>query len=268
MTPGERSHEPRAKRLWKHGTAPVIGLTGGVASGKSSFAKLLAERGFAVIDADSVGHDVLDLPGVQARLVDRFGPGVLSSPGLSAGLRARVDRKALAAIVFADAKARQALEAIVHPLMRALFLKVFASELGSVPSSSVRPVVLDAAILIEAGWDDLCDLIVFVDAPRRERLLRAAETRGWSDDDFAARERAQRPCDQKQLGADFVIRNDGTLDSLGLHAEAFLRALEEPAALEFPEPAPVHSPAEARASGRHDTDGPGSDAWHNSCAVS
>ena len=65
MTPGERSHQPRAMRCWKHGTAPVIGLTGGVASGKSSVASLFAEAGFAVIDADSVGHAVLDLPAVR-----------------------------------------------------------------------------------------------------------------------------------------------------------------------------------------------------------
>jgi dephospho-CoA kinase len=267
MTPGERSHEPRAMRLWKHGTAPVIGLTGGVASGKSSFAKLLSERGFAVIDADSVGHDVLEVPEVQTQLVGRFGPGVVSGRGLSAGARPRVDRKALAAIVFSDPIARQALEAIVHPLMRARFLEVVANELGSVRPSA-RPVVLDAAILIEAGWSDLCDSIVFIDAPRSERLRRSAQSRGWSDDDFAARERAQWPCDRKRLGAEFVIRNDGTLDSLRLQAEAFLGALERPAAPPYPAATPVHSPAAARASGRNHTDGTGSDAWQNSCAVS
>ncbi len=79
MTPGERSYEPRTSRCWKHGPAPVIGLTGGVASGKSLVASFLAEREFDLIDADSVGHDVLDLPGVRQKLVDHFGPDVLAA---------------------------------------------------------------------------------------------------------------------------------------------------------------------------------------------
>jgi dephospho-CoA kinase len=266
MTPGERSHEPRAKRLWKHAAAPVIGLTGGVASGKSSVAKLLAERGCAVVDADSVGHQVLDLPSVQQQLVDRFGPAVVSGSDLSAGSSPRVDRKALAAIVFADLSARRALEAIVHPLMRARFLETIATELGS-PRPTGRPVVLDAAILLEAGWDDLCDLIVFVDAPRSQRRSRSTQNRGWSDDAFDARERAQWPCEQKQLRADFVVRNDGTLDALSSQVEALLATLDEPAPPEPVAPAPVLSPAEARSGGRHNTDGTGSDAWQSPCSV-
>jgi dephospho-CoA kinase len=267
MTPGERSHEPRAKRLWKHGTAPFIGLTGGVAGGKSSVANLLTERGFAVIDADSVGHHVLNLPAVRQQLVDQFGPGVLAQSGLSSDVGARVDRKALAAIVFADPEARHALEAIVHPLMRAQFIEACESQLGS-RKPAVGPLVLDAAILIEAGWDDLCDLIVFVDAPRSQRLRRSAESRGWTEDDFAARERAQWPCERKRLRAGFVFQNNGTLDSLRPQVEAFLAKLDEPALSESAARAPVQSLAEARSSGRPNTDGSGSGAWQNPCPVS
>lgn len=133
MTRGERSREPRAKTLPTHapapltglprcvaGTedepaeesaiapAPVIGLTGGVASGKSSVAIVLAEQGFTVIDADAVGHEVLDLPGVQQKLIDQFGPEVVAPGGTSTAIKPRIDRKALGAIVFADLHAKAA----------------------------------------------------------------------------------------------------------------------------------------------------------------
>ena len=105
---------------------------------------------------------------------------------LDQGLAAEPARGSIAArsaaIVFADPEARRALEAIVHPLMRARFVE--AIDQASSASPAPAPVVLDAAILLEAGWDDLCDLVVFVDAPRSERLRRAADDRGWSEDDL------------------------------------------------------------------------------------
>ncbi len=128
MTSGERSHEPRAASRWKYGAVPVIGLTGGLASGKSSVARLLLERGFALIDADAVGHEVLDLPEVQRKLLDRFGPDVVPGRGVSSSSKPRVDRKALGAIVFADPNARHFLESIVHQLMRARFLEKIEKE--------------------------------------------------------------------------------------------------------------------------------------------
>ena len=118
MTSGERLEEPRPTGRWRNGTTPVIGLTGGVASGKSAVAALLAEHGCATIDADLVGHDVLELSHVRQQLVDRFGARVLLEPARGTGDSAgpRIDRRALAAIVFADPIARSALEVIVHPL--------------------------------------------------------------------------------------------------------------------------------------------------------
>ncbi len=223
MTPGEQSNQPRAV-CWKHPTAPVIGLTGGVASGKSSVAGLFAGAGAAVIDADSVGHAVLDLPAVREQLVGRFGPGVVAPRGPSGAGELRVDRKALGSIVFADPLARRALESIVHPLMRARFLDQIENELGPGRPAG-RPVVLDAAILREALWDDLCDLVVFVDTPRSERLRRARENRGWSEQEFTARELAQWPCERKQLPSDFVISGDAPLPSLRLEVERFLASL-------------------------------------------
>ncbi|MFI5460449.1 MAG: dephospho-CoA kinase [Isosphaerales bacterium] len=213
MTPSERSHEPRTTVRWKHGAIPVVGLTGGVGGGKSEVATILAERGSAVIDADSIGHDLLDDPPVRARIAARFGDGVLARAGLEPGAAPRIDRRALGAIVFADPEGRRALEAILHPLMRARFLAAIQREMQA-GRSLARSVVLDAAILQEAGWDDLCDLVVFVDAPRPERMRRAARQRGWSAETFLARERAQWPCDEKRRRAALVIVNDAGVDSL------------------------------------------------------
>ena len=128
--------------------------------------------------------------------------------------------------------------------------------------------MLDAAILLEAGWDDLCDLVVFVDAPRSERLRRATGSRGWSDQDFTARERAQWPCERKQLRADFVISTNAPLHSLRLEVERFLALLAGSAPPEAGADSPGPSLAGSRPGGRHRKDGTGSDAWHDPCPVS
>jgi dephospho-CoA kinase len=237
MTSGERSDEPHGPWRWRNGTTPVIGLTGGVASGKSAVAALLAERGCSAIDADSVGHAVLDLPEVKQKLVQCFGPQVVLDHGPGTTCGPRVDRRALAAIVFPDQEARRALEAIVHPLMRARFKEAIDLSL----QSGSGPVILDAAILLEAGWQDLCDIVVFVDSTRAERFQRAADHRGWSEAVFDSRERAQWPCEEKRRHADYVIRNDGSRDLLRREVEALVQALRPGAA------GPVPSPdAEAR----------------------
>jgi len=213
MNSSERSHEPRTTPRWKHGAIPVVGLTGGIGGGKSEVAAILAERGWAVIDADSVGHELLDDPGLRGRIVARFGDGITARAGLEPGAAPLIDRGALAAIVFADPVERRALEAILHPLMRARYLTAIERAMPS-GREHARAVVLDAAVLLEAGWDDLCDLVVFVDAPRAERMRRAARQRGWSAQAFEARERAQWPCDEKRRRADLVIANDAGVDSL------------------------------------------------------
>jgi dephospho-CoA kinase len=195
----------------------------------------LAEHGFTAIDADAVGHEVLDLPDVKLKLVDRFGPGVLRQSASAASIGASVDRRALAGIVFADKEARRDLEAIVHPLMRERFIEA----IGRALETAGVPVVLDAAILLEAGWQDLCDRVIFVDAPRPERIRRAAEHRGWSRAIFDSREQAQWPCDEKRRRAHYVIRNDADLDLLRLEVDALVTDLGE--------------------------QGSGSDAWQRSC---
>ncbi len=262
MTPSERSHEPRATKRWQHGAAPVIGLTGALASGKSAVARLLADRGFVLINADSVGHAVLELPEVKRQLRELFGARVLAGEGVPSDRGSGVDRKALAAIVFADPEARRALEAMVHPLMRARFVEAIEHELDPA-RPAVSPVVLDAAILLEAGWDDLCDLVVFVDAPRSDRIYRAAMDRGWNAKVFFAREGAQWPSDQKRLRADFVIKNDAGLDALPGEVDRLVTTLLDPVPASSRVPGLEPTSAEPRAPGRRGQEGSGSGAWQD-----
>jgi dephospho-CoA kinase len=262
MNSGEPSHEPRAALRWHHGANPVIGLTGGVASGKSAVAALLAQRGRAVIDADKVGHLVLDLADVQQKLVDRFGSDIMIRDDGSDQLPPRVDRRALGAIVFSDPEARRALEAIVHPLMRARF----AQSIDQAHKNGQTPV-LDAALLFEAGWNELCDVVVYVDAPRRERARRAAANRGWSTEVFEARERAQWPCEEKRSRADVVIRNDRAADALDREVLALERALAAEAEPDSQAQALDHTPDAPRAAIRNSETKTGSGAWHSPCLV-
>ena len=144
--------------------------------------------------------------------------GGAGEAGRETGSPPAIARKALGAIVFADAVARRDLEAIVHPPMRSWFQAVIERE-QCTASGRDRFIVLDAAILLEAGWDDLCDLIVYVDAPREERARRVEEQRGWSRATLDARERAQWPREQKRRRADVIITNDAGVEALRREVE-------------------------------------------------
>jgi dephospho-CoA kinase len=180
-----------------------------VGGGKSQVAALLGRRGAAVIDADSVGHEVVDLPDIKQRLVDRFGPEVLRPDDV--GIDRRVDRKVLGAIVFTDPAARRDLEAVVHPEMVRRFESAIAEETAK---RRALAIVLDAAILFEAGWHKLCDLVVFVDATEAVRQERVARDRGWTPQMLRDRDSAQWPAAAKCRRADIRIRNDASLETL------------------------------------------------------
>jgi dephospho-CoA kinase len=189
----------------------VIGLIGGIGSGKSAVAEILAARGSVVIDADRVGHELLSDREVREQIVARFGEVVLNQQATAGSPAPQIDRAALGAIVFADPVSRRGLEAIVHPRMRDQFRRDIERVTRE---GDARMIVLDAAILLEAGWDELCDRIVFVDAPRGERCQRVAKQRGWSPAVLESREAAQWPYDNKRSRADIVLANDSGIDSL------------------------------------------------------
>jgi dephospho-CoA kinase len=199
----------------------VIGLVGGIGSGKSAAASILGELGAFVIDADAVGHALLNQRPVRDLVLDRFGPRVFA-PETSEGSGTSVDRKALGAIVFSDPRALKDLEAILHMRMRGTFERAIAR---TVRRGTARAIVLDAAILFEAGWADLCDKVVFVDASRELRLARVAETRGWDQAKLEVREASQMPLDRKVEKSDVVIANAQDLDALRTSVERALEAI-------------------------------------------
>jgi dephospho-CoA kinase len=209
----------------------VIGILGGVASGKSQVTRMLAELGCGVLDADRAGHEVLTHDEVKRAIRDRWGDRVFDAAG-------EVDRQAVAAIVFGHNQAqatkpnaaqlhvssdqaaeRTFLEQLTHGRI-AVILQRQAAALKAAGQASA--IVLDAALLVEAGWDAMCDVLVYVDAPREARLSRALG-RGWTQTDFDAREAAQETLQAKRELADFKIDNSGDLQQLRSQVERFWR---------------------------------------------
>ncbi|AMV39316.1 dephospho-CoA kinase [Planctomyces sp. SH-PL62] len=236
---------PAQASRWKSGALPVVGLTGGVGGGKSAAAALLESRGAVVIDADSVGHEVLRHAEIAAQVVDRFGPRIL-------GADQAIDRRALGRIVFDDPTARRDLEALLHPTM----FEEFARTIGDAQRrADARLVVLDAAILLESNWDRACDLVVFVEAPRETRLARVQATRGWTADELDAREAAQWPVERKKSRADYVLVNDEDASCLESKVDRFVAWLEDEsrcAGRPLPAPTSSDSPGAGPSPARHE----------------
>jgi len=194
-----------------------VGLTGGLASGKSTVARHLATRpGFLVVDADRLVGD-LYRPGGEgaAAVADLFGAGCLAPDGA-------VDRRALAALVFSDEEARHRLEAVIHPLVRARFTAL-ADDHGGV-------AVLEATLLVEAGYRDLFDLVVTVEAPEEVRLARAV-ARGLPQAEARARLAAQGDGAARRAASDLVVANDGDLARLEALADELAAGLRARAGL-------------------------------------
>jgi len=165
----------------------VIGLVGRIGAGKSSVARLFADRGAEVLDADALAHQALDDPAVREEVVAHFGGPVLAAAG-------RVSRPALAERVFgptaAHAAALARLEAIVHPwVRRRIAARLEAVREAEAADGRRRVVVLDVPLLVQSGWDAACDRLVTVECAEPVRQARLAE-RGWSAEQVAARDRA------------------------------------------------------------------------------
>lgn len=182
---------------------PVIGLVGGVGAGKSTVAAEMARLGAAVVNADAIGHRLLGTPAVRRAIRARWGPGVFAAGA--------VDRAALGRLVFARKRELAALNAILHPRIRREMRRQVAA---AADDPAVTAVVLDAAILFEAGWDDLCSAVVFVEAPAAERLRRVAVAKGWSRPDWRRRENAQISLDKKRRNSDHIVVNGSSVPRL------------------------------------------------------
>lgn len=196
----------------------VIGLVGGVASGKSFVAAELERLGAGVLDADRAGHEVLAQEDVKAAIRRRWGAEVFDAAG-------EVHRPALARIVFAPPpdgpRELTHLEQITHPRIEILL----RGQMRQWAEAGVRAVVLDAPVLLEAGWHALCDVLVFVEAPREVRLARA-QARGWSAEEFHRRETAQDLLSSKRSRADAAIDNGGLARQTAAQVEQLWRRLK------------------------------------------
>jgi dephospho-CoA kinase len=179
-----------------------VGLTGGVASGKSTVSAILAELGAVVIDADLIAREVVarGTPGLAA-VVAEFGPDLLTPDG-------DLDRPAMGALVFADPDARKRLEAIIHPLVHRRSAEL---EAAAAPDAVV---VHDIPLLAEVGRAGSFDAVIVVDAPADLQIARMVEDRGWSRDEAQARIAAQATREQRLAIATHVVDNTGTLDRL------------------------------------------------------
>ncbi|MEP7091777.1 MAG: dephospho-CoA kinase, partial [Nocardioidaceae bacterium] len=175
-----------------------VALTGGVASGKTTVAALLAQLGATVVDSDRLAREVVEpgTPGLAA-VGEAFGPAVLTADG-------RLDRPALGAVVFHDDEARRRLERILHPLIRARAAEIeAAAEPGSL-------VVHDIPLLVETGQADRFDAVVVVDVPVATQEQRMVEQRGWTPEDAAAKIAAQATREERLAVATYVVENTGT----------------------------------------------------------
>lgn len=187
-----------------------VGLTGGIASGKSTVSAILTELGAVVIDADQLAREVVakGTPGL-ARVVEIFGPDILTADG-------EMDRAAVGAIVFADDVKRRALEAIIHPLVGAR-----SAELADAAGPGAL-VVHDIPLLVETGQATMFDAVIVVDVPEDVQVERMLRDRGWTEGDSRARVAAQASRDARRAAATYVIDNTGTHEDLRLRvAEVF-----------------------------------------------
>ena len=196
--------------------APVVGLTGGIGAGKSTVAGILAELGAEVIDADRIGHQAYR-PGSEgfARVVEAFGPGVVGADGA-------IDRRALGALVFADPAARARLDALVHPLIAAEVGRRIAAARAE---GFARPLVVEAAILLEAGWSPLVDRVWVVSTRRENAIARVMAARGMTRAEVERRLDAQMSDVERRRHADLVLENDGSPAALRAAVEAAWRSL-------------------------------------------
>ncbi len=181
---------------------PIIGLVGGIGSGKSFVAQLFADEGCMVIDSDAAVGEAYQRPEVREKLRQWWGPQILLP-------NSQVNRKAIAQRVFNDERERRRLEALIHPIVAELRDEQMRR---GADDASVRAYVWDTPLLLAAGLGEQCDAIIYVDAPEAERIERVRRTRGWDEAELGRREKLQMPLDKKLDMANDIVRNTAGAD--------------------------------------------------------
>lgn len=212
--PGQEIPEPSDSRAPQFA---VIGLVGGVGSGKSTISAWVAERGPIVrVDGDRIGHAVLRSPFIKEKLVKAFGTEILDIAG-------EVDRQRLGQQVWGSSPerlaARQSLEAIVHPSIR----EEIQRQIETARATGKWGVLLDAAVMLETGWAGQCDRLVFLNTPDSRRRDWVLQQRGWTEQQWQEREKSQWSLEQKRQRADFILDNTGDLQQTGENLMTYLR---------------------------------------------
>lgn len=188
---------------------PIIGLAGGIGSGKSTVASIFGELGAGVISSDALNHEELNAPDVLAKLREWWGDEVVDARGAA-------DRDAIRAIVTRDEGSRRRLEQLVHPriaMRRQSMMARFQAD------DRIRAIVWDSPLLFESGLAERCSAVVFVESDFQARLDRVARERGWSAEDLGRFEKLQKSLDFKREHADYIVDNNSDIGAVRRQAE-------------------------------------------------
>lgn len=194
---------------------PIIGLCGGIASGKSTVSRLLQAKGAKSIDSDELARQQLADPDVVNTFRSWWGRQVVTNDG-------QIDRRAMADVIFENPEQRKRMESVIYPRI-AEKRKQLLADYEADPDVSV--IVIDSPLLFETGLNELCDAVVFVDSDERLRRERAMSERGWSGQEWQRREAAQWTVEVKKERSDHVVTNNGELVELQKNIEVLWQAI-------------------------------------------
>ena len=198
----------------------VIGLTGGIGTGKSTVSQILKDRGFSVIDLDVISHEVIEFSSVVEKIVQNFGREVLDE---NEDGNCTISREKLGKIIFADKEKRFALNSIMHPEI----LKVMHKKILECKSEKNKIIFVEVQLLFEVQWEKEFDYILLVAAKRDMQVRRVLERDKRSEEEAWNIINSQMSLDEKREKSDFVIENDGNMDDLNKKVDKFLKSLEQ-----------------------------------------
>ena len=196
---------------------PVVGILGGIGSGKSSVVRQVEDLRLQIIDADRIGHDLLSDSEILDQLRGAFDSSVFNHAG-------EIIRSRLAQVVFGEtsehANALSCLNQIIHPAIR----QEIKRQILSVPPG-IDALIIDAALLLESGWADQCSALIFIETPQVRRIERVKTNRNWTADELCRREQTQLPVSEKRSRCDYVLDNSGSLQQAGRQMTDILQTI-------------------------------------------